>query len=93
MIKMMFKAIYMHTKPLKHTKKHANTNELHQQNTFCSKSLTNVSKWIFFSKTPILIYCMHLRMDVSYLFKKTKPLKSIFLIVFVIFTYPLFVIL
>ena len=28
---MMFKAISMHTKPLKHTKKNANTNELHQK--------------------------------------------------------------
>ena len=31
---MMFKAIYMHTKPSKHTKKHANTNELHQKTRF-----------------------------------------------------------
>ena len=36
---MMFKAIYMHTKPLKLTKKHANTNELHQTNTMFSNCL------------------------------------------------------
>ena len=86
---MMFKAIYKHTKPLKH----ANTNELHQTNTIFSKFLTNVSKWKNFSKTPILIFCMHLRMDVPYLFKNTKLLKSMYLIVFAIFTYPLFAIL
>ena len=62
---MMFKAIYMHTKPLKHTKKHANTNELHQTNMIFSKFLTDDHVWKHFSKTPEVIICMRDFLDVS----------------------------
>ena len=50
---MMFKAIYMHTKPVKH----ANTNELHQQKQDFSKFLTGAHIWKHFSKTPEVIIC------------------------------------
>ena len=72
---MMFKAIYIHTKPLKHEKKHANTNEIHQTNTMFSKFLTDVDFWQHFTKTPNLMFCMHVRMDVSGFQKNTTSFK------------------
>ena len=74
----MFKAIYIHTKPLKHTKNMQILTNYIKKKTIFSNNLTNVSKWKQKSKTPILICCMHLRMDVSYLLKNTKPVKSMF---------------
>ena len=60
---MMCKAIYKRTKPLKHTKNmqilttYINTHDFY----FFYKCLLLEN----FSKTPNLIFCMHLRMDVS----------------------------
>ena len=85
----MFKAIYMHTKPLKHSKNIEILTNYIKKHDF-SKNLTKVSKWKIKSKTPILVFCMHLRMDVSYLFKNTKPLKSMFFNVFWYFYLPPF---
>ena len=84
---MMFKAIYMHTKPLKHTKNMQILTNYIKKHDFC-KFLTKVSKWKKFSKTPILIFCMHLRMDVS--FKNTKPLKNMCFDCFCYFYLPPF---
>ena len=62
---MMFKVIYMHTKPLKHTKNmQIPTNYIKQTRLF-QERITNDLVWKHFSKTPNLIFCMHLRMDVS----------------------------
>ena len=62
---MMFKAIYMHTKPLKHTTNMQILTNCIKQQDFCSKILTDDLVWKHFSKTPNLICFMHLRMDVS----------------------------
>ena len=86
---MMFKAIYMHTKPFKHTKNMQILMNFNKKHDF-SKFHTNVNFWISLSKSPILIFCMHLRMDVSYLLKKTKPLKSMSLDAFCYFYLPPF---
>ena len=72
----MFKAIYMHTKPLKHTKSMQILTNYIKKHDFLKNSYKCL-KMENFSKTPILIFCMHLRMDISYLFKNTKPLKNI----------------
>ena len=86
----MFKAIYMHTKPLKHTKNmQVLTNYLKEKNDV-SEHLTDVDLWKNFSKTSNLILCMHLRMDVSYLFKNTYPLKSMFFDCFCYFYFSVF---
>ena len=75
---MMFKVIYMHNKPLKHTKTmQLLTNYIKKTRFF--KDYHKCRKMEKLSKTPILICCMHLRMDVSYLLKNTRPLKSMFL--------------
>ena len=69
---MMIKAIYMHTKPFKYTKKHANANELHQTNTRFSKFLTTVNFWKHFSKTPEVIICKNEASRCPGLFKKYR---------------------
>ena len=63
---MMFKAIHMHTKPLKHAKNMQILTNYIKQTRF-SKFLTDGNLLKHFSKTPNLILCMHLRMDVSQL--------------------------
>ena len=62
---MMFKAIYMHTKPLKHTQNMQILTNYMNKNMFFSKSLTDDLVWSSFSKAPEVIFCMYLRMDVS----------------------------
>ena len=66
---MMFKAINMHTKPLKHTKNMQILTNYIKKPDF-SKNLTKVHFWKNLSKTSNVIFCMHLRMDVSDLKKK-----------------------
>ena len=67
---MMFKAIYKHTKPLKH----ANTNELHKK-TICSNILTDDHVWKHFSRTPEVIICMRDFLAVSDFLKNTQNFK------------------
>ena len=61
---MMFKAIYMHTKPLKHTKNMQILTNYIKKTTF-SKFITDVDIWQNMFLPPNLILCMHVRMDVS----------------------------
>ena len=61
----MFKAIYMHTEPLKHAKNMPILTNYINKNTTFSKCITDLDFCKNFSKTPNLIFCMHVRMDAS----------------------------
>ena len=72
---MMFKGIYMHTKPLKHAENiQILTNYINKNKCF-SKFLTDANFWKHFSKTPEVIICMRDFLDVSDYLKNQKLFK------------------
>ena len=72
----MFKAICKHTKPSKRTKSMQIQMIFYKNNNMMfSEFLTDDFVWKHFSKTPEVICCMHLRMDVSDYLKKQNLLN------------------
>ena len=90
---MMFKAIYKHTKPLKHTKYMQILTDYIKKTRFSQNFIQMSQNGKTFQKLPFLyLACTFVWMFPTF-FKIQNLSNACFVIVFAIFTYPLFAIL
>ena len=90
---MMFKAIPMHTKPLKHTKNIDILTNYIKQTRFSQNFIQISTFGNFCQKNPFSYFAFTFIWMFPTFLEIQNLLKACFLIVFAIFTYPLFAIL